>query len=42
MDTFLLRGIWALSLELLNKFYNILPIIFEDLYMKYNDTSKDN
>ena len=31
-----------LSLELLNKFYNILPIIFEDLYMKYNDTSKDN
>ena len=32
----------VLSLELLTKFYNLLPIVFEDLYTKYNDTSKDN
>lgn len=31
-----------LSLELLDKFYKLLPVVFEDLYIKYNGTDKDN
>ena len=32
----------VLSLELLDKFYKLLPVVFEDLYIKYNGTDKDN
>jgi thymidylate synthase (FAD) len=31
-----------LSLDLLSKLYSLLPVVFEDLYIKYNDEDKHN